>query len=51
MNEIKDEGIHNFRCRSTYSTTTLLTNASIITSVYPSIHGIIGDNFYDRELK
>jgi len=51
IDELKEEGVHSFRCKSICPTTTLSTNASIITGAYPNIHGIIGDNFYDRKSK
>jgi phosphonoacetate hydrolase len=48
INRVLDEGA-NFRARAVVPTFTNPNNISIVTGVPPSVHGICGNFFYDRE--
>lgn len=48
VNRLLDEGAH-FRAKAVIPTFTNPNNLSIVTGVPPSVHGICGNFFYDRE--
>lgn len=43
-----DMGCYTYKCSSIYPSVTYSCHASIITGVYPSKHGIVGNSFYDK---
>jgi HD superfamily phosphodiesterase len=51
LNAVAGTGFVSFGCRSVYPTATYTAHCSIITGKPPSVHGIVGNSFYDRGLE
>ncbi|MEM2047437.1 MAG: alkaline phosphatase family protein [Candidatus Jordarchaeales archaeon] len=49
IDEIARLGVATFKCRSVAPTATYTGHASIVTGTAPSVHGIVGNFYYDRE--
>jgi predicted AlkP superfamily pyrophosphatase or phosphodiesterase len=51
FDQISKKGIFTLSCRAVFPTATYTGHTSIITGKYPSEHGIVGNQFYDRKAK
>ncbi|MEM3587621.1 MAG: ectonucleotide pyrophosphatase/phosphodiesterase, partial [Candidatus Jordarchaeaceae archaeon] len=51
LEQLSNMGVFTLSCRAVFPTTTYTGHTSIITGVYPSEHGIVGNQFYDRETR
>jgi predicted AlkP superfamily pyrophosphatase or phosphodiesterase len=49
FDQLSKSGIFTLSCRAVFPTATYTGHASIITGAYPGEHGIVGNQFYDRE--
>ena len=49
LDRLASRGAHTLSCRAVFPTATYTGHASIITGAYPDEHGIVGNQFFDRE--
>ncbi len=51
LDKLSNRGASTLSCHAVFPTATYTGHTSIITGVYPGEHGIIGNQFYDRETR
>ncbi|MFB0560888.1 MAG: alkaline phosphatase family protein [Candidatus Lokiarchaeia archaeon] len=51
LDQLSNRGVSTLSCRAVFPTATYTGHTSIITGVYPDEHGIVGNQFFDREVK
>lgn len=51
LDKLSKNGVSTLSCRAVFPTATYTGHTSIITGVYPDQHGIVGNQFFDREAK
>nr|MDO8081470.1 alkaline phosphatase family protein [Candidatus Freyarchaeota archaeon] len=51
LEKLSNGGVSTLSCRAVFPTATYTGHTSIITGAYPGEHGIVGNQFYDREAR
>ncbi len=51
LDQLSNRGVSTLSCRAVFPTATYTGHTSIITGVYPGEHGIVGNQFFDREAR
>ncbi len=49
LDHLSNRGVSTLSCRAVFPTATYTGHTSIITGAYPDEHGIVGNQFFDRE--
>lgn len=49
IKEILETGCGTLRCKSVYPSVTYTAHCSLLTGEYPSVHGIVGNCFYEKK--
>lgn len=51
LNEFRSAGVRSDYMRNVFPTKTFVNHFSIATGLYSSVHGVVGNEFYDQKLK
>ena len=51
LDQIAEAGLSSFECKAIFPTATYTGHSSIITGNYPELHGLVGNQLWDRDAK